>query len=129
MTGITARRSVPGAASAATAAAAGDDGVHLAADEIGRHCRQLRVAVLGPAVFSFDAVAVDEPGLKPRRNASPLFAWELWRGRTKPTNHGDRRLLCARRERPGRHRDAEERYEIATWLIAPRTRAGVITSL
>jgi hypothetical protein len=45
------------------APADGDDGVHLAADEIGRHCRQLRVVVLGPAEFNFDALAVEEPGL------------------------------------------------------------------
>src|SRR5882724_3733993 len=45
------------------APAVADDDVYLAADEIGRQCRQLRVAVLGPAVFNFDALAVDEPGL------------------------------------------------------------------
>jgi hypothetical protein len=98
------------------APAAGYDGVYLAADEIGRECRQLRVAVLGPAVFNFSVLAVNKPGLAkaaPERLGAGTSEGPL-RGSSKPTHHGNRRLLCARRERPGRRRAADQPDEVAS---------------
>src|SRR5262249_10608479 len=94
-------------------AVAGDKYGDLLANQFRRQSRQAIVLTLRPTVFDRDVLAFDKPG----------FGQSLAeRGQQRPTlrerraaeepDHRHRRLLRARRERPGRCA-AEQRYELA----------------
>src|SRR5262249_9691905 len=91
----------------------GDHG-HAAADEIGDDRRHAIVLAFKPMVLHHHVLALDIAGLvKAFTERSGWARGILGRPAGDKTDDRDRRLLRARRERPGRRRAAEHRYELA----------------
>ena len=95
-------------------AAAGQDDRDLAADEIGRQCRQPIVLTLGPAIFDGQVAALDEARVAQAPVESRHIPRPIRRRHAvKRANHRHRWLLCSCRERPCHCRTAEQRDELA----------------
>jgi hypothetical protein len=77
------------------------DDVDLTPNQIGSKRRQSIVLTLGPAVFDRHILTFDVPGF-----VEALMEWchriggLAWRPAAEKPDHGHRRLLCTRRERP-----------------------------
>src|SRR5262249_40946116 len=91
----------------------GGDHGHLAVNQFGCQGRQPIVLIFGPTIFDCDVPALSKASLAQaskecgyRRRPLPS------RCTAKEPDHGHRRLLRARRERPRRHA-AEQRHELA----------------
>jgi hypothetical protein len=87
-----------------------DDHSDPSADQVGRQRRQSIELILGPAVFDRDVLAFDiarflEALAKPPHEVRGSIS----RSGIEITDHRHRRLLRARRERPRKHRAADER--------------------
>ena len=90
-----------------------EDDRDLPANKIGRQPRQPVELVLGPAVFDRDVLAFDIPRVLQALAKSAQAIRETFRRyRAEETDHRHRRLLRPRRERPRRHRAAEQRNEL-----------------
>ena len=93
------------------AAGCGDHG-HLAPDEFGRERRQPIPPSLRPAVFDRDVLTLDVAGLvQASAEGGNRRSERLRRLSIEESDHRQRRLLRARRERP-RRRAAERRDEL-----------------
>jgi hypothetical protein len=94
-----------------------DDRGHLAANQIGRHCGQSIVLTLGPAVFDEHVLAFSVAGFA-QALAEGGGHIHIFPGRSpiEEPDHGHRRLLRVRRQRP-RRCAAEKRDELAPFLL------------
>ena len=86
-----------------------DDYRHLTAHQLGRQRRQLIVLPFGPAVFDRDVVPLDITGFRQALAEYRRLRHERpGRTRSKKSDDRHRRLLRARRERPGSRCTAAE---------------------
>ena len=93
-------------------AAACDDRGHLTSDQICRQFRQSIVFIIPPAVFDGDVLALDVAGFfQALSECGRDVRIRIRRASMHEPDNRHRRLLCVRRERPCRHRAAEQRDE------------------
>src|SRR5437016_6226702 len=92
----------------------GDDHSHLASDEVGGEARQPIELIVRPTLFDRYVLAVDKPFVLQTllECGQQMHERRGWRA-AKKADHGQRRLLRARRERPDGNSTADERYELA----------------
>jgi hypothetical protein len=89
----------------------GDAPVH----QIGGQCRQPIVLAVRETVFDRQVLALDIAGfLQPLPEGNHTVIFGLSRLGAQPPDHRQRRLLRARRERPGGRRTAKKGYELAS---------------
>src|SRR5262245_48839099 len=102
----------------------------MTVNQIGRQCGQSIVAVIRPAIFDRHVPALGIAGLfQTLMESRQKRRIQAGRCAMKEPNHGHRRLLRARSERPRGRRAAEQRDELApfhsiTSSARPNTASG-----
>ena len=100
------------------AARCGDDS-HLALDKLGHQCRHTIELILSPTIFDYNIAAIDETGFAEALTECRGHMDARIRGAVmEKSDHGHRRLLRARRERPRGRRAAEQRDELAARSVS-----------